>query len=328
MPSASSSSARTPRIVFLDRETIAPSISLDKPQHVHDWAEYPRSAGEDLVVRLKGARIAITNKVRLPRAVLEQLPDLKFISVAATGYDCVDVAACRELGITVSNVRGYAVNTVPEHTMALILALRRSVVAYRQDVIAGEWQKSGQFCFFNHPISDLSGAKVGIIGSGSIGRSVARLCEAFGMQVMFAAHKGRTGMGALYTPFDEVLETADIITLHAPLTPETRDMLALPEFRKMARKPIIINTARGGLVHEADVVTALDEGLISGIGFDVLTSEPPRDDNPLLTVLDRPNVIVTPHVAWASLEAQQTLWNQVVDSIDAFLNGAPVRVVV
>lgn len=318
----------TPRIVFLDRETISPDVSFGKPRQAHDWADYASSGANEVVERLKGAQVAITNKVPLPRAVLEQLPDLKFISVAATGYDCVDVAACRELGITVSNVRGYAVNTVPEHTLALILALRRSIVAYRQDVIAGEWQKSGKFCFFTHPIADLAGSRIGIIGSGSIGRSVARLCEAFGMEVMFAAHKGKTGMGRLYTPFEQVLETADIITIHAPLTPGTRDMLALPEFRKMARKPIIINTARGGLVHEADVVTALDEGLISGVGFDVLTSEPPRPDNPLLAVADRPNVIITPHVAWASLEAQQGLWNQVVESIDAYLDGAPVRVLV
>lgn len=315
------------RIVFLDRDTIGPAVELSRPAAPHHWQAYDRTSADQIVDRLRDADVAIVNKVPMRREVLERLPDLKFIAVAATGYDNIDVAACRERGITVSNVRGYAVNTVPEHTMALILALRRQIVGYRQDVIAGEWQKAGQFCFFNHPVKDLAGSRIGIIGEGSIGQSVARLAQAFGMTAMFAAHKGVTGLGPLYTPFDEVLETADVITLHAPLTPKTRDTLAMPEFRRMTRRPIIVNTARGGLVNEADVVRALDEGLIGGIGFDVLTTEPPAPDNPLLAVLDRPNVIVTPHTAWASDEAMQTLWDQVVESIDAFLAASPVRTV-
>lgn len=315
------------RIVFLDRETIGPSIELTRPSAPHEWATFDQTAPHQVLDRLSGAEIAITNKVPLRRDILEQLPDLKFISVAATGYDVIDMEACRDRGITVSNVRGYAVNTVPEHTLALILALRRSLIGYRADVIAGAWQKAGQFCFFNHPIRDLAGSRIGIIGEGSIGQAVARLAGAFGMIPMFAAHKGKTGLGPLYTPFDEVLETSDVITLHAPLTPGTRDTLAMPEFRRMARRPLIVNCARGGLVNEADLVTALNEGLIAGVGFDVLTSEPPADDNPLLAILDRPNVIVTPHVAWASEEAMQALWEQVVESIDAFLAGSPVRTI-
>lgn len=315
------------RIVFLDRDTIGPSIQLTRPNADHEWQTYDRTAIDQIVDRLAGAEIAIVNKVPMRRETLERLPKLKFISVAATGYDVIDVEACRDKGITVSNVRGYAVNTVPEHTMALILALRRSLIGYRTDVIAGEWQKAGQFCFFNYPIRDLAGSRIGIIGEGSIGQSVAKLASAFGMILMFAAHKGKTGLGPLYTPFDEVIETSDVITLHAPLTPATRDTLAMPEFRRMARRPLIINCARGGLVNEADLVTALDEGLISGVGFDVLTTEPPAADNPLLAILERPNVIVTPHVAWASEEAMQTVWDQVVESIDAFLAGSPIRTI-
>lgn len=313
------------RMVFLDRDTIGPSVRLTRPQTRHHWVEYDRTDPDQVLERLAGAQVAISNKVALRRDVLERLPDLKFIAVAATGYDVIDVAACRELGITVSNVRGYAVNTVPEHTMALILALRRSLMGYRQDVIAGEWEKSGKFCFFSHPIKDLAGSRIGIIGEGVIGQSVGRLAQAFGMTVMFAAHKGKSGQGPLYTPFDQVIETADIITLHAPLTPESRDTLGMAEFRRMKNRPLIINTARGGLVNEADLVRALEQGLIGGIGFDVLTGEPPKPDNPLLTVLNRPDVIVTPHVAWASEEAMQTLWDQVVESVDAFLAGSPVR---
>jgi glycerate dehydrogenase len=249
------------------------------------------------------------------------------IAVAATGYDVVDVAACRERGIVVANVRGYAVTSVPEHTFALILALRRSLIGYRADVMAGEWQKAGQFCFFNHPIADLRGATLGIIGEGTIGQAVARLGQAFGMRTLYAAHKGVSGLGPLYTPFDEVLETSDVITLHAPLMPSTRNVLAMPEFRRMKRRPLLINASRGGLVNEADCVRALDEGLISGIGFDCLSSEPPKDDHPFWPILERPNVIVTPHVAWASEQAMQDLWDQVIANIESFHRGAPANAV-
>lgn len=316
------------RIVLLDRETIGPTVELNRPRSNHKWMCYDSTHEEQVVERLKGARVVITNKVPLRRATLEQLPDLEFITVAATGYDVIDIDACCELGISVSNVRGYAINTVPEHTMALILALRRSLMGYRQDVMDGEWQASGQFCFFNHPIRDLHVSKIGIIGAGTLGKSVARLAEAFGMIPLYAGRKGQSLEDECYTPFHEVLETADIITLHAPLTGQTRNLIGLPEFRQMKQKPLIINTGRGGLVNEADLVTALDEGLIAGAGFDVLTKEPPQDDNPLLGILNRPNFILTPHVAWASEEAMQSLWQQVVDSIDAFLDHDPVRTVV
>jgi glycerate dehydrogenase len=161
------------------------------------------------------------------------------------------------------------------HHFLRVLALRRNIVAYRNDVLAGEWQKSGQFCFFNHPIHDDAGARLGIIGEGVLGQRVAEIARVFGMEPMFAAHKGKSGLGPLYTPWEQVLETSDVITVHSPLTPETRRMLAMPEFRAMKRKPLIINTARGGLVDEEDLVRALDEGLISGAGFDVTDGEPP-----------------------------------------------------
>jgi len=311
------------RIVFLDRSTIGPSVTISKPSFPHEWIDYDRTQPNQVVERLKDADIAVCNKVPIRRDSIEQLPKLKMICIPATGYDAFDIAACKERGIVVSNVRGYAVNTVPEHTFALIFALRRSIVGYRQDVIDGRWQKEAQFCFFTHPISDLSGSTLGIFGEGALGQSVARIGQALGMRTLFAAHKGVSGLGPLYTPFDEVLETADIITLHCPLMPSTRDMIAAPEFAKMKRKPLLINCARGGLVNEADLVDALDKGQISGAGFDCLTSEPPKPDNPLLKVLDRPNVIVTPHVAWASDEAMQTLWDQVISHIENFQAGKP-----
>jgi len=252
---------------------------------------------------------------------------LKLIAVAATGTDCVDKAYCRKHGIAVTNIRGYALHTVPEHAFALMLALQRNIVAYRSDVIAGVWQKAGQFCFFDHPIRDLAGARLGIVGEGVLGQRVAGLAKAFGMHPMFAAHKGVSGLGPLYTPWDEVLETSDVITLHCPLTPQTRGMIAMPEFRAMKGAPLLINTARGGLVDESALVQALDEGLILGAGFDVAAEEPPPIDSPLMRVVHRANVIVTPHIAWASDEAQKTLADQLIDNIESFVSGTPRNLV-
>lgn len=311
------------RIVFLDRATIGPSVTITRPGAEHDWIEHDRTAPGDVAERLAGADVAITNKVPLRAETLEQLPDLKMISVAATGYDVINLDACKARGITVSNVRGYAINTVPEHAWALIFALRRNIVGYRQDVLDGKWQESGQFCFFTHEIKDLAGSRLGIVGEGVIGQAVAGIGKALGMEVVFAAHKGVEGLGPLYTPFDEVMRTADVISLHAPLFPATRNMIAAREFGLMERRPILVNTSRGGLVDEADLVAALDKGQIAGAGFDVLTSEPPAAENPLMKIADRPNVIVTPHVAWASEEAMQTLWDQCVGHVDNFLAGKP-----
>ncbi len=315
------------RIVFLDRATIAPQIRLRRPSFPHEFVEHGHTGPEEVVPRLAGATIAIVNKVRLAAAALAQLPDLRLIAVAATGTDCVDKPYCEAHGIAVANIRGYAVHTVPEHAMALILALRRNLVAYREDVLAGRWQQSGQFCFFDHPIHDLAGSRLGIIGEGVLGQRVAELAKAFGMQPMFAAHKGVAGLGPLYTPWQEVLETSDIITLHAPLTPDTRHMIAMPEFRAMKRRPLLVNTARGGLVDEQALLQALDEGLISGAGFDVASEEPPPADHPLMRAARRHNVIVTPHVAWASDEAQQALADQLIANIENFVAGRPTNLV-
>ena len=316
------------RIVFLDRATLAPQVRLRAPAFAHELIEHDDTAPEQVVPRLAGAAIAILNKVQITAAMLEQLPQLKLIAVAATGTDCIDKAACAARGVAVSNIRGYALNTVPEHSFALMLALRRNLVAYRDSVIAGRWQQSGRFCYFDFPIRDLGGARLGIIGEGALGQRVAEIGRAFGMRPMFAAHKGRDDMGPLYTPWPQVLETADVITLHSPLTPATRHMIGMPEFRAMKRRPLLINTARGGLVDEAALVAALDEGLIAGAGFDVAAGgEPPPPDSPLMRVAARPNVIVTPHVAWASDEAQQALADQLIDNVENFVAGRPTNLV-
>ena len=304
------------RIVFLDRETLAPGIRLRRPGFAHEWVEYPGTSAAQVVERLHGASIAITNKVALREEQLRRLPALRLIAVAATGSDCVDKACCAARGIAVCNIRGYAVASVPEHTLALMLALRRNLLAYRADVLAGRWQESGQFCFFDHPIADLAGSRLGIVGRGSLGQQVARLARAFGMDVVFAARKGAHRVPAECVPWQELLQTSDVISLHLPLNPQTRGLIAMPEFEAMRRRPLLINTARGGLVDEDDLERALDRGLIGGAGFDVASAEPPQPGSALLRLAARSDVILTPHVAWASRQAQQALAGQLIDNLE------------
>jgi glycerate dehydrogenase len=312
------------RIVFLDHSTLKANIR--RPAFEHTWQEYPVTAPAEVLRRLGDASIAITNKVPLRSETLRQLPQLKLIAIAATGFDVIDVAWCRDHGIAVTNIRNYAVHTVPEHAFALIGALRRNLLAYRRDVENGRWQQSGQFCFFDHPIRDLHGATLGIVGEGVLGQATANIGRGFGMQVLFADHAPPKAPGVVFTPFDEVLSRSDVISLHVPLSSETRNMIGMEQLRRMKRTAILINTARGGLVDEQALAQALREELIAGAGFDVLTSEPPREGNPLLE-LRLPNFILTPHVAWASDEAMQFLADQLIDNIEAFVRGTPQNLV-
>ena len=315
------------KIVFLDRDTISPDTTLRAPAFGHEWVQYDRTREDEAAARIQDADIVIVNKVKLSAQTLAQAPRLKLIAVAATGTDNIDLAACQQRGIVVSNVRNYAVHTVPEHTFALIFALRRSVCAYRDAVKAGRWQEAAQFCFFDHPIRDLAGSTLGIVGDGVLGQAVAGIGRALGMRVLFSAHKGRTGQGRLYTPFEDVLRQADVLTLHCPLNAQTRHMIGAAEFAQMARHPLLINTGRGGLVDEAAVGPALQAGQISGAAFDVTSVEPPAADHPFMALLERPDFILTPHVAWASAEAIQALADQLIDNVEAFVRGAPVNTV-
>jgi glycerate dehydrogenase len=315
----------THHIVFLDRATL--DTPLRAPRFDHTWEEHAASDASSVEPRLRSATIAITNKVPLRREVLERLPQLELIAMAATGYDVVDVQHCKAAGITVVNIRDYAINTVPEHTFALILALRRNLLNYRQDVERGRWQSVEQFCFFDHPIRDLAGATLGIVGEGSIGRATAAIGKAFGMRVLFADHPPPKVPGVEFTPFADVLQESDVLTLHCPLTEHTRNLIGLDELRRMKPSAILITTARGGLVDERALAQALSEGAIAGAGVDVLAIEPPRDDD-ILTGLRMPNLIVTPHIAWASQGAMRYLADQLIDNIEAFVSGAPVNVVV
>lgn len=311
------------RIVHLEAESIV--ADLRRPAFAHLWTEYPRTQPDEVESRLQGCTIAITNKVPLPAEVIARLPDLRMIAVSATGTNNVDLEACRARGIVVSNIRGYAEHTVPEHVFALLLALSRNLIAYRQSVQVGRWQLSGQFCFFDHPIRDLHGATLGIVGSGSLGRGVARLAAAFGMRVLLAERKGAAEVRPGYTDFATVLREADALSLHCPLTPETRGLIGEAELRAMKPSALLINTARGGLVDEAALIRALTEGWIAGAGFDVLSAEPPPAEHPMLSpqLLARPNFLLTPHVAWASRPAMQALADQLIANIEAFAAGEP-----
>jgi glycerate dehydrogenase len=313
------------KIVFLDRDTVSLGTTLRPPAFAHEWVQYPCTSATEAAERIADADIVIVNKVKLSAETLAQAPQLRLIAVAATGTDNIDLQACQQRGIVVSNVRNYAAHTVPEHTFALIFALRRSICAYRDAVKAGRWQEAAQFCFFDHPIRDLAGSTLGVIGDGVLGQAVASIGRALGMRVIFSAHKGRTGQGSLYTPFEEVLRQADVLTLHCPLNVNTRHMIGAAEFAQMSRQPLLINTGRGGLVDEAAVGPALQAGHISGAAFDVTSVEPAPADHPFMALLDRPDFILTPHVAWASAEAIQALADQLIDNVEAFVRGAPVH---
>lgn len=311
------------RIVYLERASVIADVR--RPAFAHDWIEYPSTRPEQVVDRLQGCSIAIINKAPLPTAAVDALPDLKMVAVAATGTNIVDLEACRRRGIVVSNIRGYAEHTVPEHVFALLLELSRNLVAWRESVQGGRWQQADQFCLFDHPIRDLHGATLGLIGSGSLGNGVARLAEAFGMRVLRAEHKGAPALRPGYTDFEQVLREADAITLHCPLTPETEGMIGEVELRAMRRSALLINTARGGLVDEAALIRALRENWIAGAGFDVITAEPPPAGHPMVDpgLLALPNFLLTPHVAWASRPAMQMLADQLIDNIEAFVAGSP-----
>ena len=308
------------KIVFLDSDTVIADVR--RPAFAHDWATYPGTTTEQVVARLQEATIAITNKVLLRRESLAQLPKLKMVAIAATGTDNVDIEYCRERGIVVSNIRDYSVHTVPEHVFMMMLALRRNLLAFREDVRSGAWQASERFCLFTHPVQDLYGSTLGIIGHGAIGKAVGQIASAFGMKVLRAEHKGVARARTGYTEFDTVLRDSDVITLHLPLNAQTRHLIGTDELNHMQPHALLINTARGGLVDEAALLEALRSGRIGGAGFDVLGKEPPSDGHPLLG-LDMPNFILTPHIAWSGRAAMQALADQLIDNIEAFVAGMP-----
>ncbi|OGS98606.1 MAG: glycerate dehydrogenase [Gallionellales bacterium RIFCSPLOWO2_12_FULL_59_22] len=305
-------------IVFLDRGTLP--VVMRAPALPLQWRDHESTLPEQVVERLAHAEVAISNKVPLMAVSLAQLPKLKLIAVAATGTNNVDLDYCREHGIAVSNVSGYSTDSVAEHVFALLLALRRQVHSYHADILAGEWQRSAHFALLSHPLHDLHGSTLGIFGYGHIGQAVARIAAAFGMKLLVAEHKNAPAIRAGRVPFEQMLEEADAVTLHCPLTPQTRNLIGEPELRRMKPAAILLNLARGGVVDEAALAQALREKRIAGAGVDVLVNEPPRAGNPLLEAAG-PNCIVTPHVAWASRQSLARLAEEIAFNIEAFYKG-------
>ncbi len=306
------------RIVFLDRASLIADLRV--PTCPHRWTDHAATPPELTASRLHDASIAVVNKVRITAEILAAAPTLELVAVAATGVNNVDLDACRARGVAVCNIRGYAEHTVPEHVFMLLLALRRNLIAWRQSLRAGAWQRAEMFCLFDHEMHDLHGSTLGLIGYGSIGQGVERIAQAFGMRVLVAEQRGAKSLRPGRCAFEDVLRQADAISLHTPLTEATHHLIGPAEFVLMKSNAVLINTARGGVVDETALIDALQTGRIAGAASDVLETEPPRTGNPLLD-LDLPNLLITPHVAWSSREAMQALGDQLIDNIDAFVRG-------
>ncbi|MFA0403212.1 D-2-hydroxyacid dehydrogenase [Vibrio sp. 10N.222.52.C12] len=317
----------TLNVVFLDRATIPSQIHLKPLSFEHEWVEYDFTAPDLVAERVLDADVIITNKVVLNADNLSQAQQLKLIAVSATGVNNVDVDYCNEKNIAVANIQGYATQSVPEHVIAMLFALKRNLVGYHQDIEAGEWQKDKQFCFFTHPIQDIAGSTLGLMGSGSLGQATAALAKAIGMKVIFAERKGADSCREGYLPFDTVLKQADAISLHCPLTEATRNLISEPELAMMKPSAVLINAGRGGLVDEQALVEALVNHQIAGAGMDVFTQEPADKSNPLLANSHLSNLLLTPHVAWGSDSSIQKLSDILIDNIDGFVEGNPQNLV-
>ena len=306
------------KIVVLDADTLPGRVfHFDFP---HELAVYGTTDASETAVRVCGAHIVITNKVVISADIIADNPQLELIAVSATGVNNVDIEAAKAAGIAVCNVRAYGNESVAEHAFMLMIALMRNLPAYQRDVAAGLWEKSPFFCHYGAPIRDLNGKMLAVFGRGNIGRTLARYAQAFGMRVVFAEHKHAPAVREGYVSFEDAVQAADVLSLHCPLNAQTENMIGENELRQMKPGAVLINCGRGGLVDENALLAALKYGQIGGAGVDVLTEEPPRSGNPLLKTR-LPNLIVTPHTAWASREALDRLFDILLANINAFVKG-------
>lgn len=311
-------------IVVLDRDTLVNRpFDFDFP---HTLSSYGTTEAHETLERIRGADIVITNKVVISAQVFAENPQLKLVAVTATGVNNVDVEAAKQNGTAVCNIRAYGNESVAEHAFMMMITLMRNLPAYQRDVAAGLWENSPFFCHLGAPMRDLNGKTLAIFGRGNIGKTLATYAQAFKMNVVFAEHKNAQSVRDGYVSFDEAIRSADVVSLNCPLTPQTANMIGEAELQQMKPGAILINCGRGGLVDEAALVAALKYGQIGGAGFDVLTQEPPRDGNPLLKAR-LPNLIVTPHIAWASQEAANRLFDILLDNINRFVAGNPQNLV-
>ena len=307
------------KAVFLDWATMGPDLDVSQLRALLPELEvFDVTSDAQVAQRIKDATYVLANKIRLTDALLEQCSHLRFIGLTATGTDNVDLAAAERHGIAVCNIRDYCSQSVAEHVFACLLTLAHNLPRYNADVRAGEWQKSDDFCLLTHPVRELSGMTMGIVGYGALGKAVAGVAVAFNMTVIVAARTGASGGARV--PFDELVARADVISLHCPLVPENRGLFSAEQFKTMKSDAIFINTARGGLVDSAALVAALRRGDIAAAAIDVLPKEPPVDGDPLLDY-EGSNLIVTPHIAWATNEARQAAIDELTRNVDAFQQG-------
>ncbi|MBI1224854.1 MAG: D-2-hydroxyacid dehydrogenase [Bacteroidetes bacterium] len=314
-------------IVILDGHTANPGdLSWAALEELGHLTVFERTPSELVAERAANADIVLTNKAVLDAATLAKLPRLRLISVTATGFNVVDLATAQQRGIAVCNVRGYAANAVAQHVFALVLALTNRIAEHSQHTSAGGWATSPDWSYTLAPVWELAGKTMGIYGFGQIGQRVAEIAQVFGMRVL-ANHKHPERdqrLGITFVSFAELLEQSDVISLHAPLSPENQGIINLDSLENMRKNALLINTGRGGLVVETDLKAAIENGLIAGAGLDVLVEEPPKDGSPLLGLK---NCIVTPHNAWATVEARKQLITESIENVRSFLAGIPRNLV-
>jgi len=313
--------------VLLDQDSLGSQLDFAVFESLPlDWHKFAHTSTQTCAERIQEADIVISNKVPLTRATLQQAKQLKLICIAATGCNNVDLNAAAELGITVCNVRDYSTASVVQHVFAGLFSLTTQQAAHQQAVQKGQWQQSPCFCLFERPIYELSGKTLGIVGYGVLGQAVAQMASAFGMKILLAQRAGEGELKPGRLPLTDLLPQVDVLSLHCPLTPATENLIGHNELALMKASALLINTARGGIVDEKALTTALKKGALAGAAIDVLSKEPPQENNPLLQK-NIPNLILTPHVAWASVESRQRLLQQLAENIHAFLNGTPRNLV-
>lgn len=316
------------KLVVLDGYTLNPGdLSWEGMKQFGELEVYERSRGDEILERSRGAALLFTNKTPLGKEVLEQLPDLQYIGVLATGYNVVDIEYARSRGIAVANVPGYGTSSVAQMTIALLLELTQHVQRHSDSVRSGDWSSSPDFCYWNYPLVELEGKTMGIIGFGTIGQKVADIATALGMHIMGSARHHRDQShrkNFRWAEIPEILRESDVVSIHCPLFPETQGLINKDSLQQMKRSAFLLNTSRGPIVIDEDLADALNEGVIAGAGIDVLSVEPPSPDNPLFRAK---NCIITPHIAWATQEARGRLLGIAEKNVSSFLDGQPVNIV-
>lgn len=307
--------------VFLDRGTFPDDLSLSPPPGITQWREYRTTSTGERLERLRGCDLAVVNKVVIDADLIEQLPDLKCIAVTATGTNNIDLDASRRAGITVFNATGYAADAVAEHVVMLIFALVRNLKAFFEDERELGWSKSPFFCHMAAPIGTVAGKTLVVMGRGALGQATADRAKALGMKTLYAERPQAHTVRAGYTPFEEALANADVLSLHCPLTPETEGLINRRTLALMKPGALLINTGRGALVNEADLLAALKAGDLAGAGLDVASEEPPPTNHPIWQLARHSNVILTPHIAWATHGAMRTLLRQIEEKLDHWMRG-------